>query len=172
MSSLGYTIFDTSIGRCAIAWAQGRIVGIVLPEPDDAALRDHLLRKTGPGAPMPPPTFVQAAVAALRDHLAGRAAELSGIPLALETLPPFTRRVVEALRRVPPGRVVTYAGLAALAGSPGAARAVGQAMAKNRWPIVVPCHRVVASSGPGGFSAGGGLDTKRRLLALEGARLA
>jgi methylated-DNA-[protein]-cysteine S-methyltransferase len=171
VSSFEYAIFDTSIGRCALAWGGDRIEATQLPERDDGALYAGLVRKVGHVVVMPPTVVVRAAIDAVRAHLDGGPADLASIPLALDRLAPFTRRVVEALRHVPRGQVVTYAQLAEMAGSPRAARAVGQAMAKNRWPIVVPCHRVVASSGPGGFSAGGGLDTKRRLLALEGALL-
>jgi len=80
----------------------------------------------------------------------------------------FQRRVTRCCRRIAHGKTVTYGQLAAQAGHPGAARAVGQCMAANRIPLVVPCHRVTASGGGlGGYSAAGGLDTKRRLLELE-----
>jgi methylated-DNA-[protein]-cysteine S-methyltransferase len=119
-----------------------------------------------------PPPWVADAVARLTAHLEGKPEDLSAIPLDMTRVPPFFRRVYEEARAVPRGQVCTYAELAALAGSPLAMRAVGQAMAKNPWPVVVPCHRVVGSAGkPGGFSAAGGLDTKARLLALEGAPL-
>lgn len=77
----------------------------------------------------------------------------------------FQLQVWRTLLRVPPGETISYGRLAALAGSPGAARAVGTAMRKNRIPVLVPCHRVVASNGPGGY--GGGLDLKESLLRLE-----
>lgn len=94
------------------------------------------------------------------------------LDVLLETVPPFHRKVYRKLCKVPAGKTVTYAELARLAGSPGAARAVGQAMAKNPWPIIIPCHRVVAGNGKlGGYSGRGGPATKRALLALEGASL-
>jgi methylated-DNA-[protein]-cysteine S-methyltransferase len=78
--------------------------------------------------------------------------------------------VLEEARRIPAGETVTYGELAARAGSPGAAREVGQAMARNRFPIIVPCHRVLAANGGfGGFSAPGGLESKARLLTIERA---
>ena len=93
------------------------------------------------------------------------------VPLELDRLGPFTRRVVELCRAVPPGRTVSYAELATQAGSPGAARAVGNAMATNRFPLIVPCHRVVGARGHlGGYSAPQGLAMKRRLLAAEAQR--
>jgi methylated-DNA-[protein]-cysteine S-methyltransferase len=84
----------------------------------------------------------------------------------------FERRVLETARDIPPGATLTYGELAAKAGAPGAAREVGQAMARNRFPIVVPCHRVLAAGGGfGGFSAPGGLESKARLLTLERAAI-
>jgi methylated-DNA-[protein]-cysteine S-methyltransferase len=86
----------------------------------------------------------------------------------MERLPAFQRRVYEAAREIPPGTTVSYGDLAARLGSPGAARAVGQALGRNPFAIVVPCHRVLAAGGRmGGFSAKGGVITKARLLALE-----
>ena len=114
-----------------------------------------------------PPEWVREGVAALRDHLAGQHVDLSNIPLDLDGLAPFTRRVLEALRATAPGETFTYGQLARMAGSPGAARAVGQVMAKNPLPILIPCHRVVAANGPGGFSLFGSLETKARLMTLE-----
>ncbi len=104
------------------------------------------------------------AEAELRAYLAGRQRRFT-VPLDLAAVPPFHRQVLEAARRVPYGRTVTYGALAEAAGRPGAARAVGQAMARNPVPLLVPCHRVVAAAGLGGFGGGPGL--KRRLLALE-----
>ena len=107
---------------------------------------------------------------ALARYVAGEAPEWPELPIDLEALPRFHRRVLEELRRVPAGQVISYGGLAKACGSPGAARAVGQVMAKNRWPLVFPCHRVLASGGKlGGF--GPGPEMKRWLLELEGLRL-
>jgi methylated-DNA-[protein]-cysteine S-methyltransferase len=107
------------------------------------------------------------------DHARGRPEWVEGrrftVPLDLSGLSPFHRRVLQATRRIPYGRTATYRDLARRVGRPRAARAVGQAMARNPVPLVIPCHRVVAAGGGlGGFS--GGLDLKRRLLALEDAR--
>jgi methylated-DNA-[protein]-cysteine S-methyltransferase len=106
--------------------------------------------------------------AALADYFAGRAARFN-VDIDLDDRTPFQRQVLEACRRIPPGEVVTYGQLAAQVGRPRAARAVGQAMAANPVPLVVPCHRVVAADGSlCGFSAAGGLEIKRRLLHHEG----
>lgn len=109
-------------------------------------------------------------IAALLSGERGEAADLSAAVLDMDGIAPFHRRVYEAARTVPPGVTVSYGALAERTGAPGAARAVGQALAKNPFALVVPCHRVLGATGKlGGFSAHGGLATKRRLLAIEGA---
>jgi methylated-DNA-[protein]-cysteine S-methyltransferase len=101
--------------------------------------------------------------------LRGEPGDLSSIPLDMDLVPAFHRRVYEAARSIPRGATMTYGALAAQAGAAGSARAVGQALARNPFAIIVPCHRVVAVSGRiGGFSANGGTTTKLRLLAIEG----
>lgn len=94
---------------------------------------------------------------------------LRDVPVDLSGEPPFRRQVLGELRDVPPGETVTYGDLARRVGRSGGARAVGNAVAENPVAIVVPCHRVVAADGLGGYSAGDGLATKRRLLSVEGA---
>jgi len=106
----------------------------------------------------------------LARYFAGHTDDFRDVRLDVSDLTPFQRRVVRQCRRIPPGRTRTYGQLARSAGSPAAARAVGSVMRRNRWPIIVPCHRVVGSGGSlGGYSGPGGLDTKRRLLRLEGS---
>jgi O-6-methylguanine DNA methyltransferase len=103
-------------------------------------------------------------------YLEGEPMLLDDIRISLDHLTTFQRRVVAACRSIPFGATRSYGELAAASGSPGAARAVGQVMASNRAPLIVPCHRVLAAGGKlGGFSAPNGLAMKRRLLALEGA---
>ena len=104
---------------------------------------------------------------ALARYVSGKTVQWPKLPIDLDALPRFHQKVLEQLVRVPAGQVVSYKGLAVASGSPYAARAVGQAMAKNRWPLIFPCHRVLTSSGKvGGF--GPGPDMKRWLLELEG----
>ena len=119
-----------------------------------------------------PPPEVQGVIDRIVALLRGEASDLSSIPLDMDQVPAFHRRVYEAARAIPPGMTLSYGDIAARAGAPGAARAVGQALGRNPFPIVVPCHRVLAAGGKiGGFSAQGGIATKRRMLAIEGARL-
>jgi methylated-DNA-[protein]-cysteine S-methyltransferase len=102
----------------------------------------------------------------MRAYFAGTPDSFADVSIDVDDATPFQRAVVEALRRVPFGEVVTYGELAALAGYPNAQRAAGSVCAHNRWPIVVPCHRVVAAGGIGSYGPSG-LETKRRLLELE-----
>jgi methylated-DNA-[protein]-cysteine S-methyltransferase len=103
----------------------------------------------------------------MRSYFRGARVAFDGVELDLEGLTPFQRAVTAVLRRVPYGEVVTYGELAALAGHPNAQRAAGTFCARNRFPLVLPCHRVVAANGLGAYGSLG-LEYKRRLLALEG----
>jgi methylated-DNA-[protein]-cysteine S-methyltransferase len=169
MSALGFTIFETAVGPCGIAWGERGVVGVQLPEANAQAVRSRLARRFPDAAEAPPPEAVRAAIEAITSLLDGEPVDLSGIPLSMDEVPEFHRRVYEVARGIPPGDTLTYGEIATRLGEPGAARAVGQALGRNPFPIVVPCHRVVAAGGRiGGFSAHGGAATKRRLLALEG----
>jgi methylated-DNA-[protein]-cysteine S-methyltransferase len=119
----------------------------------------------------PPPDFVEQAIAAIVRLLSGEPADLSFVDIDLDQSPEFERQVYAAARAIPPGETLTYGELAARIGVPGGAQAVGQALGRNPWPIIVPCHRILAADGKsGGFSAPGGADTKLRMLDIEGAR--
>ncbi|HEY0115158.1 MAG TPA: methylated-DNA--[protein]-cysteine S-methyltransferase [Allosphingosinicella sp.] len=166
-----YTLFDTAIGRCGIAWRGGDVVAFALPADDDSATAAHLLRRWPSAEPAAPIASIASAIGAVQRLLAGEQADLSSIPVELSGVPAFERKVYESLRGVGPGETLTYGELAARAGAPGAARAVGAAMGRNPVPVIIPCHRVLAGSGgSGGFSAPGGVSTKFRLLQIEQAR--
>lgn len=111
----------------------------------------------------------EAMSAVLKEYVAGKRVSWPELPLDLRSLPPFTSKVLTILKStVSPGKTMTYGQLANLAGNPRAARAVGRALAKNPWPLVVPCHRIVAQGGGlCGFSAEGGTELKQWLLELE-----
>lgn len=153
-------IVKTPIGPIEINHGEHAITGIKLLESAP---------KSKGGAP--PPAFVRDTARALELHLAGKPQDFSSVPLDYSGLPAFHARVYEASRSVPSGKRVSYGELASRVGSPGAARAVGQAMAKNPFFVVVPCHRITSTSALGGFSAPGGDVTKRRMLEIEGAFL-
>jgi methylated-DNA-[protein]-cysteine S-methyltransferase len=116
-----------------------------------------------------PPLDVQRALDGIVALLLGEASDLSAVALDLDRVPPFHRRVYEVARTIPPGATLSYGEIALRLGAPGSARAVGQALGRNPFAIVVPCHRVLAAGGKvGGFSANGGIATKLRLLSIEG----
>ena len=167
----GFTLFETPIGRCAVVWGGRGLVRVHLPEGRDADTRARLLRTSPEAREAPPPAGVQQAIDGIVALLRGETSDLSAVALDMDAIPPFHRRVYDVARTIPPGTTLSYGEIAARLAAPGAARAVGQALGRNPFPIVVPCHRVLAAGGrAGGFSAPGGLATKFRLLALEGAR--
>jgi len=169
MHSLGAALFDTAIGRCGIAWSNAGVTGVYLPAADDDALRRHMRRRFGTTPERPPSREAQQAVHGIVALLAGGAPDLLDVTLDLRGIAPFHRRVYELARRIRPGRTRTYGEIAAALGD-ASARAVGQALGRNPFAIVVPCHRVLAAGGRhGGFTAPGGVDTKLRILAIEGA---
>lgn len=169
--AVNFAVFQTKIGDCAILWSEKGIVGIRLPERDEAKARE-LIACHYPGAvETEAPRPIRRAVVSLQRHLSGQKADFSSIELVMDGVPAFHRRVYEAARSVKAGTTVTCGELAAMIGSPGAARAVGQALGRNPFPIVVPCHRVLAAGGIGGFSATGGTDIKRKMLTIEGVAL-
>ena len=169
--TLSYTLFDTPIGRCGVAWSERGIARIQLPEASDAKTVRRLAMNDDLRLAEPPPAIARA-IEQMRRHLGGDRQDFRGVPLDTSGVPDFHRRVYEAARKVSAGRTISYGELAARIGAPGAARAVGQALGRNRFAIIVPCHRVLAANGrAGGFSAHGGLGTKRRILAAEGVEL-
>ena len=176
MTSMTWLLFETPIGSCGLAWSDAGLTWLQLPEEDRDATRARLLSKIEDAGPMATakttPGWVKDAVARVRQHLAGKPQDLARVPLDVSRITPFNAKVLRAAQAVPAGRTATYGDLATTVGSPGASRAVGRAMATNPWPVIVPCHRVVAASGgAGGFSAYGGIVTKEKILQLEGATL-
>lgn len=171
MTADGFALFDTTIGRCAIAWGDRGVVAVQLPEARDSATRACVLQRAPDVRETPPPAAVQRAADGIVALLRGEATDLSFIDLDMERVPPFHRRVYKIARSIPPGSTLTYGEIAARLGAPGSARAVGQALGRNPFAIIVPCHRVVAAGGKvSGFSSNGGIATKLRLLSIEGAQ--
>lgn len=171
MNALGYTLFDTAVGRCGLAWSERGINALMLPEADDEATRRRLLRRAGDVPETAPPASVRQAIAAIQSLLQGERTDLSNVAVDLDGMPDFNLRVYEIARRIPAGETLTYGDIAKHLGDVQLSRAVGQAMGQNPVPIVVPCHRVVAAGGKmGGFSAPGGSRTKLRILAIERAK--
>jgi methylated-DNA-[protein]-cysteine S-methyltransferase len=164
-----YLLFPTAFGTCGIAWRDGGLTRLQLPERDVSATERRLSPWAAVAQPEEAPPFVQWAIVALQRYFAGRTVDFNGVLVDLERCSPFHQRIYAALREVAWGKTTTYGALAAEVGAPDAARAIGQAMGRNPVPIIIPCHRVLASGGRiGGFSAPGGATTKERLLELEG----
>lgn len=160
---LGMVLFETAIGTCGVTWSDAGITGVLMPR-----------RRPLAGTPL---AATPGVLASVRDAIEGIVALLDGerrdlrhVALDERDLDPFRREVYAATRAVGPGATASYGELARAVGRPGAARAVGAALGSNPFPIVVPCHRVLAADGAlTGFSAPGGIATKRRMLELEGA---
>jgi len=172
MGVVCFTTFDTAVGCCAVAWAAGGIVGTWLPGATPAATRRAVLRRHPDAEEATPPAAVAHAIEGMTRLLAGDEVDLREVTLDMTGMPEFQQQIYALARSLPRGVTMTYGEIAARVGAPGAAQAVGQAMGHNPFPIVVPCHRVVGAGGAnGGFSAPGGVDTKLRLLAIEGATL-
>jgi methylated-DNA-[protein]-cysteine S-methyltransferase len=164
-----FALFDTPIGQCGVAWEGDTIEGVQLPEARADNTRRRLRDRFDGAIESRPPVAIQDAIARMVASLRGEADDLVDVPLDLDGLPPFRRRVLEVVRTIPAGETLSYGEVALAVGSPGAARAVGQALGRNPYPIVVPCHRVLAAGGRiGGFTATGGLSVKERMLAAEG----
>jgi methylated-DNA-[protein]-cysteine S-methyltransferase len=168
-TSVSFALFDTAVGRCGVAWRARGIVAVLLPERDDAALRARLHRRHPAAREAAPSDEVTQAIGGIVALVAGEPRDLAYVALDLTGVPEFNRRVYATARTIRPGETLTYGAIAARLGEPDARR-IGEAMSRNPCPIVIPCHRVVAAGGKtGGFSAPGGVVTKRRLLAIEGA---
>ncbi|HEY8879997.1 MAG TPA: methylated-DNA--[protein]-cysteine S-methyltransferase [Roseateles sp.] len=157
--------FDTALGRCGVVWSERGIVASLLPDASPARLK-----RRHPTAELTTelPPSVAHAVDGIRALLAGEVRDLSDVVLDERGIPEFRRQVHALTRAIPPGQTRTYGEIANALGQPGAARAVGRAEGDNPFPPIVPCHRVMGAGGePTGFSAPGGVETKRRMLLIE-----
>lgn len=163
----GFALFDTAIGCCAIAWTAAGISDVQLPDGDGGRLRARMAERYDEAEPPPAVAVTVAGIVAL---LAGERVEFAELVLDPAGVPEFNRQVYDLTRQIPAGSTLCYGDIAVRLGRPGSARAVGRALGDNPYPIVVPCHRVLAADGAmHGFSAPGGVATKRRMLQIEGA---
>jgi methylated-DNA-[protein]-cysteine S-methyltransferase len=168
----GFTLFGTTIGRCALVWNAHGIAAVRLPEQTEGRMLSRLHRRFPMLEAATPPPAMQQAIDAMVALFEGEARDLRFCALDLRRTPPFQRRVYAAAQDILPGKTKTYGEIATLLGEPGASRAVGQALGHNPFPVIVPCHRVLASGArSGGFSAPGGVSTKLRMLLIEGAEI-
>lgn len=165
-----YTLFDTAIGTCAIAWTDRGIRRVALPAETPDAVRARMRRYDASAAEETPPVSIRGVVHAIVSLLEGAHVDLRDVVLDDDHVPALHRRVYAVARSIEPGQTLTYGAIAKQLGDVRLAQTVGYALGKNPFPIIVPCHRVLAANGAlGGFSAPGGVDTKRRMLEIEGA---
>lgn len=171
MTGAGWTLFDTAIGRCGIGWSAVGVTSVQLPGAGDGRTAARLAACTGTGRADPPPP-IRDAIDGIQRLLGGAGQDLGAVELDMSGVPAFNQSVYRLAREIGPGATTTYGELAGRLGDPLLAQDVGRALSQNPFPIVVPCHRVLAAGRkPGGFSAPGGVATKLRMLAIEGFRL-
>jgi methylated-DNA-[protein]-cysteine S-methyltransferase len=171
MTTQSYSFFATAIGTCGVAWGPLGITGVSLPEEQETRLRGRFKARYPEAEETPPSLAIARAIARIQAFLRGEGDDLHDIVLDDAEVPAFNKRVYDIARRIPPGATRTYGDIARELGDPLLAREVGQALGRNPFPIIVPCHRVLAAGGKtGGFSATGGVETKFRMLAIERAK--
>lgn len=171
---ISFTLFETAIGCCGLAWSAAGLAAVQLPEGSEEATRARLERRFPKAREVSAQEALPRAIARARlgivALLEGEADDLTDVALDLADIDPFNRAVYDVARAIKPGATLTYGEVAACIGQPEAAQAVGRALGRNPFPIVVPCHRVLAAGGRiGGFSATSGIALKRRILAIESA---
>jgi methylated-DNA-[protein]-cysteine S-methyltransferase len=170
MAGRGYTIFDTGIGRCGIAWGDLGIIGVQLPEAREIETRRRMLRQYPDAREFRPPLNVEVAIEGIAALLRGEPADLSDVPLDMSGIPYFNQRAYAFTRTIPRGETRSYGEVAASLRISGAVHSVAQALGRNPFVIIVPCHRVLDAGGHADkISAHGGVISKRRLLSIEGA---
>ncbi|MEO8683915.1 MAG: methylated-DNA--[protein]-cysteine S-methyltransferase [Devosia sp.] len=162
--------FETELGWFGLGWTEAGISRALLPGLSRDALESRLAKH---GAALTqPPEAVMAVMGMVRDYAGGAEVDFGAVPLDLDAVPDFNRQAYQLLVKIGWGQTTTYGALARQLGDVGLSRAVGQAMGANPIPLIIPCHRVLASDGkPGGFSAPGGAESKLRMLALEGVQV-
>ncbi len=168
----GLALFPTPLGSCGIAWSNGLVRATQLPEPTMTETRSRLVVRAGNLQESDPPPFIQRAIAAITGLLSGDPVDLSFIACDYDRTDPFQADVYRVARTIVRGETLTYGDIAMRLGNKLLAQQVGQALGRNPFPIIAPCHRVVGANGRlTGFSANGGLVTKMRMLDIEGAAI-
>lgn len=172
-SNCHYQILETAAGWCGIAWNEAGIVRFTLPTSSEASAERLMLRRMPEITRAEPPAEIEKTVADVQRYFAGEEIDFSDARLDLGQQDAFSAKVYDLVRQLGWGEATTYGAVAKQLGAgPEAARDVGQAMANNPIPLIVPCHRVLAAGRKiGGFSAPGGSETKRRMLEMEGVEV-
>src|ERR1700755_3431019 len=170
MTDQRFALFDTAIGICGVEWGPRGINGVQLPMGSRDKTIARIRQRRADIVEAEPTAAVKQAIERIVELLAGKRDDLRDIALDLDGVPDFNRGVYDIARTIPPGQTMTYGDIAKKPGGVELSRDVGQALGRNPCPIVVPCHRVLAAGNkPGGFSARGGVETKLKMLAIEGA---
>jgi len=171
MAGRGYCIFDTGIGRCGIAWGELGVMGVQLPEAREIDTRRRLFQLFPDAREQRPPENIESAIEGITSLLRGADCDLSEVTLDMTGIPAFNQRVYTFARTIPRGETRTYAEVASALRASGAVYSVAQAIARNPFMIIVPCHRVLeAGHYADKISPNGGAISKRRLLSVEGTR--
>ena len=166
-----FSLFPTPLGDCGIAWRGDTVIATQLPERTSAATAARLAARIG-GSEGEPPSEIQRAVRSMTALLEGEKIDLTNITCDFSSSDPFATKVYAAARAIPAGETLTYGAIALQLGDKLLARDVGSALGRNPLPIIVPCHRVVGANDKlTGFSAHGGVETKRKMLMIEGAQV-
>lgn len=169
MPGRGYSIFDTGLGRCGIAWGDLGIIGVQLPEAREIDTRRRLFQLYPEARELRAPLNVEIAIEGITTLLRGGSADLSDVALDMTGIPAFNQRVYAFAQTIPRGETRTYGEVAAHLRASGAVYSVAQAIARNPFMIIVPCHRVLeAGHYADKISPNGGVISKRRLLSIEG----
>lgn len=166
---VNFSLFTTPIGDCGVAWRGDVVVATNLPEQTSTATANRLASRAR-ATPGDPPADIRGAIASMTALLEGEKTDLGAIECDFDQFESFAAEVYRLARAIPAGETLTYGDIAIALGDVKLARAVGRALGSNPIPIIVPCHRVVGANGKmTGFSAYGGVDTKRQMLRIEGA---
>jgi methylated-DNA-[protein]-cysteine S-methyltransferase len=167
------SVFSTELGWFGLVGQGDTVQRLFLGHTSAEQVRSNAVsqfQRDNPGAPLPEEDWHPKLRRAIEDFARGIPTDFADVTVNLEPATPFRKRVLRVARAIKYGETATYGEVAARAGNRNAARAIGAVMASNRIPIIIPCHRVVASGGSlGGFSAPQGVDLKRRLLEMEAA---
>ncbi len=170
MADYFFTLFDTALGRCGLAWGDAGLVAVSFPEDDDARTIARLTRRAADAVETLPPTAIQRVIDDIVALFNGEPRMFDYVDLDMARIADFDRDVIALTLAVKPGETKTYGDLAKALGDVALSRRVGQALGRNPFPILAPCHRIVGANGlMTGFSAPGGTTTKQRLLKIEGA---
>jgi methylated-DNA-[protein]-cysteine S-methyltransferase len=167
-----FSLFSTALGTCGIAWRGDVVVATHLPEENNALTATRLVTRASGAIEGAPPPTIQHAIASIAALLGGEKVDLTFVTCDFSDIDFFAQKVYTATRAIPPGETLTYGSIALQLGNKLLAQNVGQALSRNPFPIIVPCHRVMGANGKlTGFSANGGVRTKLKMLEIEGAQL-